>query len=49
LPLLAYGNSDSDLPHLGQADHGVLVNGNAKARRHAAASGIPVADWTLTA
>jgi phosphatidylglycerophosphatase C len=43
--LVAYGNSDSDLPHLGQADRAVLVNGNAKARRSAARCGIPVADW----
>jgi phosphatidylglycerophosphatase C len=46
LPLLAYGNSDSDLPHLAQADRALLVNGNATARRCAAASGIPAADWT---
>ncbi len=46
LPMVAYGNSDSDLPHLAQADRALLVNGNANARRCAAASGIPVADWT---
>ncbi|MGA2187672.1 MAG: HAD-IB family phosphatase [Steroidobacteraceae bacterium] len=46
LSLVAYGNSDSDLPHLGQADRGLLVNGNGRARRRAAASGIAVADWT---
>jgi phosphatidylglycerophosphatase C len=46
LPVVAYGNSDSDLPHLGEADRALLVNANAKARRCAAESGIPVADWT---
>jgi len=46
LPVVAYGNSDSDLPHLAQADRALLVNGNANARRCAAASGIPAADWT---
>jgi phosphatidylglycerophosphatase C len=46
LPVVAYGNSDSDLPHLAQADRALLVNGNATARRCAAASGIPAADWT---
>jgi phosphatidylglycerophosphatase C len=46
LPVVAYGNSDSDLPHLAQADRALLVNGTANARRCAAASGIPAADWT---
>jgi phosphatidylglycerophosphatase C len=45
LPIVAYGNSASDLPHLRQADRAVLVNGSAKARHSAAALGIPVADW----
>jgi phosphatidylglycerophosphatase C len=45
LPVVAYGNSDSDLPHLREADHAVLVNGNAKARRGARQSGITIADW----
>ena len=42
----AYGNSDSDLPHLVRADEALLVNGSGKARRLAAAAGIPVAEWT---
>jgi phosphatidylglycerophosphatase C len=46
LPVVAYGNSRSDLPHLRQADRALLVNGSAAARRSAAASGIPAADWT---
>jgi phosphatidylglycerophosphatase C len=46
LNVVAYGNSDSDLPHLRQADRALLVNGNAKARRGAAEAGIAVADWT---
>lgn len=45
LPVVAYGNSGSDLPHLGQADRAVLVNGSAVARRKAAAANIPVEDW----
>jgi len=43
--VVAYGNSISDLAHLGKADRAVLVNGNARARRGARVSGIPVADW----
>lgn len=46
VPIVAYGNSDSDLAHLRRADRAVLVNGNAAARRAAAKAGIPVADWT---
>ncbi len=42
----AYGNSDSDLPHLRLARHGVLVNGSLSARRAAAALGVTTADWT---
>ena len=45
LSIIAYGNSASDLPHLVQADRALLVNGNAAARRAAAAVGIPVAEW----
>jgi len=41
----AYGNSDSDLPHLRLARHGVLVNGSLGARRAAAALGVAVVDW----
>lgn len=46
LPVVAYGNSRSDLPHLRQADRALLVNGSSATRRAAGASGIPVADWT---
>jgi phosphatidylglycerophosphatase C len=45
LPVVAYGNSQSDIPHLRQADHALLVNGSAAARRSAAAAGIPVGNW----
>jgi len=41
----AYGNSDSDLAHLARADRALLVNGNAGARRSAAAAGIAIAEW----
>ena len=41
----AYGNSDSDLPHLKIARHGLLVNGTLAARRAAAALGVPTAEW----
>ncbi len=42
----AYGNSDSDLPHLKIVRHGLLVNGSSSARRAAAALGVETADWT---
>ena len=42
----AYGNSDSDLPHLKLARHGLLVNGSPAARRAAAAVHVAVAEWT---
>lgn len=45
LPIVAYGNSASDLDHMRQADKALLVNGNAGARDLATRSGIPVADW----
>jgi phosphatidylglycerophosphatase C len=41
----AYGNADSDLPHLRLARHGVLVNGSPGARRAAAALGVSAVDW----
>ena len=41
----AYGNSDSDLPHLRLAKHGLLVNGSVAARRAAAALGVRAAEW----
>jgi len=46
LPVVAYGNSDSDLPHLRLADGALLVNANAAARRAAAALGLAVAEWS---
>jgi phosphatidylglycerophosphatase C len=46
LPIIAYGNSASDLDHLRQADRALLVNGNGAARRLAAKWGIPVSNWT---
>ncbi len=46
LPIVAYGNSASDLDHMRQADKAQLVNGNAGARSLAARSGIPAADWS---
>ncbi len=44
-PIVAYGNSASDLIHMRRADRAVLVDGSAAARRRATAAGIPVADW----
>jgi phosphatidylglycerophosphatase C len=41
----AYGNSDSDLPHLKVARHGVLVNGNVGARRAAQSLGVATVEW----
>jgi len=46
LPVVAYGNSTSDLPHLRLADDALLVNGNASARREAATMGVAVAEWS---
>jgi phosphatidylglycerophosphatase C len=45
LPIVAYGNSASDLDHMRHADKALLVNGNAAARGLAAQWGIPTADW----
>jgi HAD superfamily hydrolase (TIGR01490 family) len=42
----AYGNSDSDLPHLKVVRHGWLVNGSSRARREAVALGVGIADWS---
>lgn len=44
-PIIAYGNSDSDLPHMRRADRALLVNANGRARRLAAGAGIATADW----
>ena len=41
----AYGNSSSDLPHLVEVEHPLLVNGNARAQRQAQRLKIPVAEW----
>jgi phosphatidylglycerophosphatase C len=46
LLVTAYGNSLSDLPHMISADHALLVNANAKARRAATAAGISLGLWT---
>lgn len=46
LPIVAYGNSASDLDHMRHADRALLVNGNGTARSLAARWGIPTADWT---
>ena len=45
LPIIAYGNSASDLDHMRHADRALLVNGNAAARRSAARAGIPTGEW----
>jgi len=45
LPIIAYGNSASDLDHLRHADRALLVNGNGAARRLAAKFGIAVSSW----
>ncbi len=45
LPIIAYGNSASDLPLLALADDALLVNAGARARRAAAERGIATALW----
>lgn len=45
LPIIAYGNSASDLDHMRHADRALLVNGNSAARRLAAKWGIAVSNW----
>jgi HAD superfamily phosphoserine phosphatase-like hydrolase len=45
LPIIAYGNSASDLDHMRHADKALLVNANAAARGLAAQWGIATADW----
>ena len=45
LPIIAYGNSASDLDHMRHADRALLVNGNSAARSLAAKSRIPVSYW----
>jgi phosphatidylglycerophosphatase C len=46
LPIVAYGNSASDLDHMRQADRALLVNANAAARAQATQLGIPTSNWT---
>jgi phosphoserine phosphatase len=46
LPIVAYGNSASDLDHMRHADRALLVNGNAAARSLAGKWGIPTTNWT---
>jgi phosphatidylglycerophosphatase C len=46
LPIVAYGNSASDLDHMQHADRALLVNGNAAARALAGRWGIPRSNWT---
>ena len=46
LPIVAYGDSESDIEHLRDADRALLVNGNARTRSRATQSGIPTAKWT---
>jgi phosphatidylglycerophosphatase C len=45
LPIIAYGNSSSDLDHMRQTDRALLVNGNSEARHLAAKWDIPVSSW----
>lgn len=45
LATTAYGNSQTDLPHLRLADQGVLINGSEKARLEAKELGVTCADW----
>ncbi|HEX3912551.1 MAG TPA: HAD-IB family phosphatase [Steroidobacteraceae bacterium] len=45
LPVIAYGNSASDLDHLREADRALLVNGNDAARRLAARCNVAVSYW----
>lgn len=46
LPVVAYGNSATDLEHMRSADRALLVNAGPAARRAAVKCGIPVSDWT---
>jgi phosphatidylglycerophosphatase C len=45
VPVIAYGNSASDLDHMRQADRALLVNGDGAARRLADKWGIGVSYW----
>jgi len=46
VPVIAYGNSASDLDHMRAADRALLVNGNMEARRLAKKWGIEASSWT---
>jgi phosphatidylglycerophosphatase C len=46
VPVIAYGNSASDLDHMRHADRALLVNGDSAARRLAAKWEIPVSSWS---
>jgi phosphatidylglycerophosphatase C len=46
LPIVAYGNSASDLEHMQHADRALLVNASRAARALAARWGISTSDWT---
>jgi phosphatidylglycerophosphatase C len=46
LPVIAYGNSTSDLDHLSKADRALLVNGSAGARRAAQKLNVATAEWS---
>jgi phosphatidylglycerophosphatase C len=45
LPVVAYGNSASDLEHMRHADRALLVNAGAAARGLAVQSGVPTSNW----
>jgi phosphatidylglycerophosphatase C len=45
IPIIAYGNSASDLDHMRHADRALLVNGDSAARRLAAKWGVGVSSW----
>jgi phosphatidylglycerophosphatase C len=45
-PVIAYGNSASDIDHLRQADRALLVNADSAARRLAAKWNIAVSYWS---
>ncbi|MDP9090978.1 MAG: HAD-IB family phosphatase [Pseudomonadota bacterium] len=46
LPIIAYGNSASDVEHLREADRALLVNGDNAARRLAARWNVAVSNWS---
>jgi phosphoserine phosphatase len=46
MPVMAYGNRASDLPHMKLADGALLVNAAGAARRQAATLGLTVASWS---